>query len=86
MEAAKEEFDVYSPNSVKLGQMDDQGVVRAGDTVIFRVENGAIYSMHGGYLGKLINGVGKTNRGEMLFSLRSRNLSFQFSQATQSPG
>lgn len=70
MDISENTVEVYGQNDAKLGRMDSQGIVRWGETVIFRVVNGVIYSMHGGYLGRLLNGVGKTDRGQLIFTLR----------------
>jgi hypothetical protein len=70
MQITNADFEVYGQNNAKLGWMDGQGVVRSNEVVIFRVENGVIYSMHGSYLGRLMDGVGKTDRGQLIFSLR----------------
>jgi hypothetical protein len=62
--------EVFGQNNAKLGRMDGQGVVRCNGVVILRVVGSSIYSMHGGYLGRLTDGVGKTERGQLIFSTR----------------
>lgn len=69
MNTERTDFEVFGQNNAKLGWMDSEGIIRSEGTVIFRVVNGAIYSMHGGYLGRLMDGVGKTDRGQLIFRL-----------------
>lgn len=61
---------VYGQNSTKLGTMDSEGVIRSDRALIFRVRDGAVYSVHESYLGKLVDGVCRTTRGELIFTLR----------------
>jgi hypothetical protein len=69
MDIGRSDFEVYGQNNARLGWMDSEGIIRSNETVIFRVVNGSIYSMHGGYLGRLLDGVGKTDRGQLIFRL-----------------
>lgn len=66
----KSTYEVYGQNRLHLGQMDEQGVVRLSGKVVLRVVRGSIFSMHGSYMGKCKNGVGKSDRGQLLFTLR----------------
>ncbi|RRV10734.1 hypothetical protein EGJ27_03745 [Pseudomonas sp. v388] len=59
----------YSKNSVELGRVDQSGHIRHVDELVFRISRGAVYSVHDMYLGQLRNGVGVTDRGELLFTL-----------------
>lgn len=61
----------YGKNRVEIGQMDSDGYIRRQGTVVLRVKNNSIYSMHDMYLGRLKDGVGKTDRGELLFTLNA---------------
>lgn len=61
----------YGPNRFQIGRMDEDGCIRYLGTVAFRIENDAIFSMHDMYLGRLRNGTGRTDRGELLFTLRA---------------
>lgn len=66
----KSAYEVYGQNSLHLGQMDEYGVVRLSGKVVLRVVRGSIFSMHGSYMGKCKNGVGKSDRGQLLFTLK----------------
>ncbi|PYD92329.1 hypothetical protein DNF23_12995 [Pseudomonas syringae pv. pisi] len=70
MDFTKVRLCVYGQNNTRLGTMDSEGVVRSDRAVIFRVRDGAVYSMHESYLGKLVNGVCRTSRDELIFTLR----------------
>ncbi|KPW19750.1 hypothetical protein ALO83_102689 [Pseudomonas cannabina pv. alisalensis] len=70
MDVTKVRLCVYGQNNSRLGTMDSEGVIRSDRAVIFRVRDCAVYSMHEGYLGKLVDGVCRTSRGELLFILR----------------
>lgn len=61
---------VYGPGHVLLGTMDSEGVVWSNQVVIFRIKQGLVYSMHECYLGKLVDGACRKNRGELIFTLR----------------
>ncbi|PHN61973.1 hypothetical protein AO275_20805 [Pseudomonas viridiflava] len=66
----KSTYEVYGQNRLHLGQMDEHGVVRLSGKVVLRVVRGSIFSMHGSYMGKCKNGVGKSDRGQLLFTLK----------------
>ncbi|MEQ4284488.1 hypothetical protein [Pseudomonas syringae] len=70
MDVIKVRLCVYGQNNSRLGTMDSEGVIRTDRAVIFRVIDGAAYSMHESYLGKLVDGVCRTSRGELIFILR----------------
>ncbi|OBS33023.1 hypothetical protein A9K81_20400 [Pseudomonas syringae pv. syringae] len=70
MDVTKVRLRVYGQNDTVLGTMDSEGVIRSDRAVIFRVRHGAVYSMHESYLGKLVGGVCRTPRGELIFTLR----------------
>lgn len=70
MDVTKVRLCIYGQNDTMLGTMDSEGVIRSDRAVIFRVRDGAVYSMHDSYLGKLIGGVCRTQRGELIFTLR----------------
>lgn len=70
MDVTKVRLCIYGQNDTMLGTMDSEGVIRSDRAVIFRVRDGAVYSMHESYLGKLIGGVCRTQRGDLIFTLR----------------
>lgn len=70
MDVTKVRLCVYGQHNTRLGTMDSKGVIRSDRAVIFRVRNGAVYSMHESYLGKFVDGVCRTPRGELIFTLR----------------
>ncbi|EGH46333.1 MULTISPECIES: hypothetical protein [Pseudomonas syringae group] len=70
MDVIKVRLCVYGQNNSRLGTMDSEGVIRSDQAVIFRVRDGAVYSMHESYLGKLVEGGCRTSRGELIFALR----------------
>ncbi|KPY07521.1 hypothetical protein ALO54_101605 [Pseudomonas syringae pv. philadelphi] len=70
MDVTKVRRCVYGQHNIRLGNMDSEGVIRSDRAVIFRVRGDAVYSMHENYLGKLIDGVCRTGRGELIFTLR----------------
>lgn len=70
MDVTKVRLCIYGQNDTMLGTMDSEGVIRSDRAVIFRVRDGAVYSMHESYLGKLIGGVCRAQRGELIFTLR----------------
>lgn len=70
MDVTKVRLCIYGQNDTILGTMDSEGVIRSDRAVIFRVRDGAVYSMHDSYLGKLIGGVCRTQRGELILTLR----------------
>lgn len=70
MDVIKVRLCVYGQNNTKLGTMDNEGVIRSDQAVIFRVRDGAVYSMHGSYLGRVVDGVCRTDRGQIIFTLR----------------
>ena len=61
---------VYGQTNTRLGTMDNEGVIRSDRAVIFRVRDSAVYSMHESYLGRLVDGVCRTDRGQIIFTLR----------------
>jgi len=70
MDVIKIGLCVYGKTNVRLGVMDGEGIIRSNRAVIFRVLKGAVYSAHGSYLGKLVDGVCRTDRGDLIFTLR----------------
>lgn len=60
--------DVYGLNGYKLGRLDKNGLIWSGETIVMRVFEGKIYSMHQKYLGRLRDGIAKTDRGELIFT------------------
>jgi hypothetical protein len=70
MDVTKVRLCIYGQNDTLLGTMDSEGVIRSDRAVIFRVRDGAVYSMHESYLGKLVGGVCCTPRGEVIFTVR----------------
>nr|WP_238418390.1 hypothetical protein [Pseudomonas cannabina] len=70
MDVSKVKRCVYGQRNIRLGNMDSEGIIRSDRAVIFRVRRDAVYSMHENYLGKLIDGVCRTGRGELIFTLR----------------
>ncbi|WP_277311500.1 hypothetical protein [Pseudomonas viridiflava] len=38
--------------------------------MLLRVERGSIFSVHGSYMGKCKNGVGKSDHGQLIFTLK----------------
>nr|WP_057435056.1 hypothetical protein [Pseudomonas syringae group genomosp. 3] len=70
MDVTQVRLCVYGQHNTRLGTMDSEGVIRSDRAVIFRVRGGAVYSMHESYLGKLVGGVCRTPRGELIFTLR----------------
>ncbi|MCI3943845.1 Prophage PssSM-02, Orf7 [Pseudomonas syringae] len=70
MDVIKVRLCVYGQNNTRLGTMDSEGVIRSNRSIIFRVRAGDVYSMHESYLGKLVDGVCRTARGELIFTLR----------------
>lgn len=60
--------DVYGLNGYRLGRLDKNGLIWSGETIVMRVFDGKIYSMHQKYLGRLKDGIGKTDRGELIFT------------------
>jgi hypothetical protein len=69
MDVANPVFEVFGQNNVKLGWMDARGTVRSDGVIIFQLVAGRIYSMHGRYLGRLVDERGMTDRGELIFTL-----------------
>lgn len=63
MDVTKVGFCVYGQTNTRLGTMDSEGVIRSDRAVIFRVRDGAVYSMHESYMGRLVGGVCRTDRG-----------------------
>ncbi len=63
-------YEVYGQNRLRLGEMDEHGVIRRSGRVVLRVERGSIFSVHGSYMGKCKNGVGKSDHGQLLFTLK----------------
>lgn len=70
MDVTKVRLCIYGENETLLGTMDSEGIIRSDRAVIFRVRDGAVYSMHESYLGKLVGGVCRTPRGEVIFTVR----------------
>lgn len=70
MEVLQAIYDVYTQNGARMGQMDEHGVVRNRGNILLRVERGSIYSMHGQYIGKCKNGVGRSDHGQVIFTLK----------------
>ncbi|SFO58988.1 hypothetical protein SAMN05444065_14115 [Pseudomonas syringae] len=70
MDVTKVRLCIYGQNDTLLGTMDSEGVIRSDRAVIFRVRDGAVYSMHESYLGKLVGVVCRTPRGEVIFTVR----------------
>ncbi len=70
MDVTKVRLCIYGQNDTLLGTMDSEGVIRSDRAVIFRVRDGTVYSMHESYLGKLVDGVCCTPRGEVIFTVR----------------
>lgn len=69
MEVDQVGWIAYGSNRVQLGRLDEDGCVRYGGSVVFRIKGGAIYSMHDLYLGRMTHSIGSTDRGELLFVL-----------------
>lgn len=68
METTLTHCDVYGLNGYKIGRLDREGLIWSGGVIVMRVVEGRIYSMHRKYLGRLKDGVGKTDRGEVIFT------------------
>ncbi|SDS01882.1 hypothetical protein SAMN05421724_0476 [Pseudomonas syringae] len=63
-------YEVLGQNRLYMGEMDEYGVVRKDGKIVLRVEHGLIYSVHGSYMGRCKNGVGKSDHGQLIFTLR----------------
>lgn len=68
MEATLTHCEIYGLNGYKIGRLDREGFIWSDKTIVMRVVEGRIYSMHQKYLGRFKNGVAKTDRGEVIFT------------------
>lgn len=68
MEVTLDFCEVYGLNNYKIGRLDRNGIIWSGDVIVMRVVESRIYSMHHKYLGRFKDGVGKTDRGELIFT------------------
>ncbi|BCS46584.1 MULTISPECIES: hypothetical protein [Pseudomonas syringae group] len=59
--------EVYGPGNAWLGRRAVDGNIWSGKTMIFRIIDDRVYSMHEQYLGKLRYGIATTCRGELIF-------------------
>lgn len=62
--------EVYSPRNARLGRRSVDGNIWSDRTMIFRIIDDRVYSMHDQYLGRLNYGMAMTDRGELIFTLR----------------
>ncbi|QHF03282.1 hypothetical protein N015_13045 [Pseudomonas asturiensis] len=70
MECTTTADDVYSPRNASLGRRAVDGNIWSDRTMIFRIIDDRVYSMHDQYLGRLKYGMAMTDRGELIFTLR----------------
>ncbi len=68
MEVKLDYCEVYGLNDYKIGRLDINGLIWSGDVIVMRVVEGRIYSMHQKYLGRFKDGIGKTDRQEVIFT------------------
>jgi len=69
MECTTATNEVYGPYNAKLGQRGADGNIWSGRTLIFRIIDDRVYSMHEQYLGRLKYGMAMTDRGELIFTI-----------------
>ncbi|WP_024666493.1 hypothetical protein [Pseudomonas syringae] len=70
MECTTTTNEVYGPYNAKLGQRGADGNIWSGRTLIFRIIDDRVYSMHEQYLGRLKYGMAMTGRGALIFMVR----------------
>ncbi|KPY58409.1 hypothetical protein [Pseudomonas amygdali] len=70
MECTTATNEVYGPYNAKLGRRGADGDIWSGRTLIFRIIDDRVYSMHEKYLGRLKYGMAMTDRGELIFMVR----------------
>ncbi|WP_122501499.1 hypothetical protein [Pseudomonas viridiflava] len=70
MECTTTTDEVYGLNNAKLGRRCADGNVWSDKTLIFRIIDDRVYSMHEQYLGRLRYGMAMTDKGELIFMLR----------------
>ena len=62
--------EVYGPRNARLGRRAVDGNIWSETTMIFRIIDDRVYSMHEQYLGRLKYGMVMTDRGELIFMVR----------------
>ncbi|MCF5747423.1 hypothetical protein [Pseudomonas tremae] len=62
--------EVHGRNNARLGRREVDGNIWLGRTLIFRIIDDWVYSMHEQYLGRLKYGKAMTDRGELIFMVR----------------
>ncbi|MGN2430284.1 hypothetical protein [Pseudomonas syringae] len=62
--------EVYGPYNARLGRRAADGNIWLGRTLIFRIIDDRVYSMHKQYLGMLRYGMAMTDREELIFIVR----------------
>lgn len=69
---AMEFCEVYRSDGVMIGLMDRYGCVFTKDVngaLLFKVREGKVYSLHDQFLGRFLDGVAKTDHGEVIFTV-----------------
>ncbi|WP_439851111.1 hypothetical protein ACTACG_07120 [Pseudomonas syringae] len=62
--------EVYGRYNARLGRREVDGNIWRGKTLIFKIIDDRVYSMHEQYLGRLKYGMAMTDRGELIFVVR----------------
>ncbi|WP_116867135.1 hypothetical protein [Pseudomonas syringae] len=70
MECTTTADEVYGPRNARLGRRAVDGNIWSETTMIFRIIDDRVYSMHEQYLGRLKYGMAITDRGELIFMVR----------------
>lgn len=70
MECTTTADEVYGPSNARLGRRAVDGNIWSETTMIFRIIDDRVYSMHKHYLGRLKFGMAMTDRGELIFIFR----------------
>ncbi|KPX00359.1 MULTISPECIES: hypothetical protein [Pseudomonas syringae group] len=69
MECTTATNEVYGPYNAKLGQRGADGNIWSGGTLIFRIIDDRVYSVHLQYLGRLKYCMAMTDRGQLIFTI-----------------
>ncbi|MDD2106811.1 hypothetical protein [Pseudomonas asiatica] len=66
---SKGRYNVFGPDRKQIGRIDEDEFIRSGANLIYRIDGDEIYSMDGKHLGFIDDGIGRTPKGDMLFTI-----------------